>query len=227
MADNGMSNGAIRTIEVWMKDRVEFHRRYLSEPTHGGVMVSVKEPVDSTEVVELAINFADTGQVHKLRGLVLWCRDAKDDLVHVGVGFFASESDKRERLLARYIAPAKGIGERREPRYATTLKVTYQTTTDFVVDYTRNISSGGIFVDGRSSPDIGSEILLKLYPPGHDNPIDLTGKVAWKRPGGGFGVRFNKTSNRIRNRLDQLVRTVAIGAPVDAGAPVFEEVTPA
>ena len=227
MKDKNTSKGAVRTIEVWMKDRVEFHRRYLNEPTYGGVMVSVKETVEASEVVELAINFADTGQVHSLRGLVLWCRNAKDDLLHVGVGFFASESDKRERLLARYIEPKKGIAERREPRYATTLKVTYQTTTDFVVDYTRNISSGGIFVDGRNAPDIGTEILFKLYPPGHENPIDLTGRVAWKRPSGGFGVRFTRTSNMIRSRLDQLVRTVAIGAPVDAGAPVFEEVTPA
>ena len=227
MTSDKKSKGAVRTIEVWMKDRVEFHRRYLSEPTHGGVMVSVKEPIDATEVVELAINFADTGQVHNLRGLVLWCRTAKGEVRHVGVGFFASESEKRERLLARYIAPEKGITERREPRYATTLKVTYQTPTDFVVDYTRNISSGGIFVDGRNAPDVGSEILFKLYPPGHDNPIDLTGRVAWKRPSGGFGVRFTKTSSTIRSRLDQLVRTVAIGAPVDAGAPVFEEVTPA
>jgi uncharacterized protein (TIGR02266 family) len=210
-----------------MKDRVEFQRRYLSEPTHGGVMVSVKETIEASEVVELSINFTDTGQVHKLRGLVLWCRTAKGDLLHVGVGFFSSESDKRERLLARNTKTKKSIAERREPRYATTLKVTYQTTTDFVVDYTRNISTGGIFVDGRNAPDIGSEILFKLYPPGHENPIDLTGRVAWKRPSGGFGVRFTKTSNTIRSRLDQLVRTVAIGAPVDAGAPVFEEVTPA
>jgi uncharacterized protein (TIGR02266 family) len=225
--DTSTSNGAVRTIEVWMQDRGEFHRRYLSEPTHGGVMVSVRETVEASEVVELSINFTDTGQVHKLRGLVLWCRAANENLLHVGVGFFATESDKRERLLARKPRVQKSIAERREPRYATTLKVTYQTPTDFVVDYTRNISTGGIFVDGRSAPDVGSEILFKLYPPGHENPIDLTGRVAWKRPSGGFGVRFTKTSTTIRSRLDQLVRTVAIGAPVDAGAPVFEEVTPA
>lgn len=227
MADNESTSGSVRVIEVWMKDRVEFHRRYLNEPTHGGVMVSVNEPIEASDVVELVLNFSDTGQVHRLRGLVLWCRTTKGELRHAGVGFFASESDKRERLLARYIVPEKGIPERREPRYATTLKVTYQTPTDFVVDYTRNISSGGIFVDGRKAPDIGSEILFKLYPPGQENPIDLKGRVAWKRPSGGFGVRFKKTSAMIRSRLDQLVRTVAIGAPVDAGAPVFEEVTPA
>jgi uncharacterized protein (TIGR02266 family) len=189
--------------------------------------VSVKEPIEAGEVVELAVNFADTGQLHRLRGLVLWQRSANGEIRHIGVGFFASESDKRERLLARYIMPEKGIPERREPRYATTLKVTYQTPTDFVVDYTRNISSGGIFVDGRSGLDIGSEILFRLYPPGQENPIDLTGRVAWKRPSGGFGVRFTNTSTTIRSRLDRLVRSVAIGAPVDTGAPVFEEVTPA
>lgn len=227
MAEKESTGGSVRVVEVWMKDRVEFHRRYLNEPTHGGVLVSVNEPIEASDVVELVLNFSDTGQSYRLRGLVLWCRTTQGELRHAGVGFFASEADKRERLLARYIVPEKGIPERREPRYATTLKVTYQTPTDFVVDYTRNISSGGIFVDGRKAPDIGSEILFKLYPPGHENPIDLKGRVAWKRPSGGFGVRFKRTSATIRSRLDQLVRTVAIGAPVDAGAPVFEEVTPA
>ena len=227
MAENGSTGRSVRVVEVWMKDRVEFHRRYLNEPTYGGVMVSVKEPIEASEVVELVMNFSDTGQVHRLRGLVLWSRTAKGELRHIGVGFFASEADKRERLLARYIVPEKGVPVRRKPRYVTTLKVTYQTPTDFVVDYTRNISSGGIFVDGREAPDVGSEILFKLYPPGHENPIDLTGRVTWKRPRGGFGVRFKKTSKTVRSRLDQLVRTVAIGAPVDTGAPVFEEVTPA
>jgi uncharacterized protein (TIGR02266 family) len=227
MAETDRPGSSVRTIEVWMKDRVEFHRRYLNEPTHGGVVVSVREPIEASEVVELVINFADTSQVHRLRGLVLWCRSTKSELRHVGVGFFASETDKRERLLARYLVPEKGIQERREPRYATTLKVTYQTPTDFVVDYTRNISTGGIFVDGRNAPDVGSEILFKLYPPGQENPIDLTGRVAWKRPGGGFGVRFSKANSVVRSRLDQLVRTVAVGAPVETTAPVFEEVTPA
>lgn len=227
MKESTTGSGSVRSVEVWMQDRTEFRRRYLNEPTHGGVVVSVKDSVEASEVVELTLNFHDTGQVHRLRGLVLWCRTAKGEFRHVGVGFFASETEKRERLLARNPLPQKGIPERRDTRYATTLKVTYQTTTDFVVDYTRNISSGGIFVDGRSAPDIGAEILFKLYPPGHDDPIDLTGRVAWKRPSGGFGVRFTRTSSKIRSRLDQLVRSVAIGAPVDAGAPIFEEVTPA
>jgi uncharacterized protein (TIGR02266 family) len=222
-----VKSSSVRVLEVWMKDRVEFHRRYLNEPTHGGVMVSVREPIEVSEVVELVVSFTDTGQVHRLRGLVLWCRNGEGEVRHLGVGFFASEAEKRERLLSRYMAPGKGVPERREPRYTTTLKVTYQTPTDFVVDYTRNLSTGGIFVDGRNAPDVGSEILLKLYPPGHEDPIDLTGRVAWKRPSGGFGVRFTNTSSSIRGRLDRLVRTVAIGAPVDAGAPVFEEVTPA
>lgn len=227
MADKDSSSGSARVIEVWMEDRLEFHRRYLNEPAHGGVMVSVREPIEASEVVELVMNFTDTDQVHRLRGLVLWCRSRDGELRHVGVGFFASEADKRERLLARYIVPEEGTQERQEPRYATTLKVTYQTTTDFVVDYTRNISTGGIFVDGRNAPDVGSKILFKLYPPGQEDPIDLAGQVAWKRPSGGFGVRFTKSSASVRSRLDQLVRTLAVGAPVETGAPVFEEVTPA
>jgi uncharacterized protein (TIGR02266 family) len=223
MVESESIGGSVRKIEVWMKDRTEFHRRYLSESTYGGVVVSVEEPIEAGGVVELVINFSGTGQVHRLRGLVLWCRAAAGELHHVGVGFFASEADKRERLLTRFSMPKQETLERRELRYVTILKVTYQTLTDFVVDYTRNISSGGIFVDGRRAPEMGSEVLFKLYPPGEEDPIDLTGRVAWRRPGGGFGVRFTKTSTAIRSRMDRLVRTVAISTLVDAGAPVIEE----
>jgi uncharacterized protein (TIGR02266 family) len=223
MVESESIGGSVRKIEVWMKDRAEFHRRYLSESTHGGVMVSVEEPIEAGGVVELVINFSGIGQVHRLRGLVLWCRATAGELHHVGVGFFASEADKRERLLARFSMPKQETFERRELRYVTILKVTYQTLTDFVVDYTRNISTGGIFVDGRRTPEMGSEVLFKLYPPGEENPIDLTGRVAWRRPGGGFGVRFTKTSTAVRSRMDRLVRTVAISTLVDTGAPVIEE----
>ncbi len=227
MVASAANDGPVRIVEVRMEDRSDFLRRYLNQPTHGGVVIPVEQPIEAGELVEVVMSFADTGQVHRLRGLVLWCRNGEGGPSQAGVGFFASEAEKRERLLSRHNAPAKGISERRDPRYATTLKVTYQTATDFVVDYTRNISTGGIFVEARSAPDIGSEILFKLYPPGHEDPIDLTGRVAWKRPSGGFGVRFTRTSSSIRRRLDKLVRTVSVGAPVDAGAPVFEEVTPA
>ena len=143
-----------------------------------------------------------------------------------GIGFFASEVERRERLLGTP-PPLEGRPrERLDARYDSALKVTYQTAQDFVVDYTRNISTGGIFVDGKRVPPVGSKILFQLFPPGQDEPIELSGEVAWQRPGGGFGVRFTNLTTEVRERLNKLVRTIAIGAPVSVGAPVFEEVTP-
>jgi uncharacterized protein (TIGR02266 family) len=162
-----------------------------------------------------------------IRGAVLWCRHQDDGSYLAGIGFFAQEAERREHLLGAPPAPSVQSRERRETRYDSTLKVTYQTATDFVVDYTRNISTGGLFVDSKLAPSIGTRILFRLYPPGRETPIDLPGEVAWLRPGGGFGVRFAATSRPARDQLQKLVRLVAIGAPATSyGAPLFEEVTP-
>ncbi|MBW1807969.1 MAG: PilZ domain-containing protein [Deltaproteobacteria bacterium] len=215
----------VRKLKVEFNDRSDLIKMFLSETPHGGLMVTVPEPVQLGEVVQLRVLCKDEILDESIRGVILWSRKAKPQGSIIGIGFFASEVDKRERLLSK---PQKHSvsKERKNTRYQTTLKVTYQTATDFVIDYTRNISSGGFFVKSTQMPDVGAEILFRLYPPGHDTPIDLAGKVTWQRPSGGFGVRFTRSSDASRNQLAQLVRTVAIGAPAVLSAPIFDEVTP-
>jgi type IV pilus assembly protein PilZ len=216
---------AVRKLKVEFKDRSDLTKSFLSETPHGGLMITVPGPVQIGEVVQLRVLCQDENLDESIRGVILWSRKANPQGSIIGVGFFASEVDKRERLLSK---PKKlpVSKERKNTRYQTTLKVTYQTATDFVIDYTRNISTGGFFVKSKQMPEIGAEILFRLYPPGHETPIDLAGTVAWQRPDGGFGVRFSESSESSRSQLAQLVRTVAIGAPAALSAPIFEEVTP-
>jgi len=216
------------SIDVSFSSRSEMLEHYLSSAPHGGLMVSVSRPLEAGAGVQLQVSLVREEIRGPVRGAVLWCRRQDDGSHLAGIGFFAREVERREHLLGTPPPPPEDPRERREKRYDSTLKVTYRTDTDFVIDYTRNISTGGLFVASRRAPAIGSRILFKLYPPGQEFPIDLPGEVAWLRPGGGFGVRFAPASRAARDRLQQLVRSVAIGAPAaSCGAPVFEEVTPA
>lgn len=220
---------AVEPMHAWLKrlswsvpQRRDLVRAYLTEAPHGGLMMPVREELEVGSPVELCIRIAETDEQHTLRGAVLWCRCEGAGWV-AGIGFLSSEVDKREAMLSGSAAP-QNSSERRAPRFATTLRVTYRSATDFVVDYARNISAGGAFIESRNPPAMGRHILFKVYPPGHDTPIDLPGKVAWVQPGKGFGVCFSKDDPVSMKELDRLVRRIAIGTPTPVSAPVFEEI---
>jgi uncharacterized protein (TIGR02266 family) len=205
---------AVRKLEVDLSDRREFTRRYLSEIPTGGLLVDVDDPIDEEDLVELQIRVGDTGFCESIRGVVLWYRRDAGQTGKAGIGFLPGETEKRERLWASQSQTGPGYANitRLEPRNETTLRVAYQTATDLVIDYASNISTEGLYVRSEQPPTLGANILFKLYPPGEPDPIPLPGKVAWRRPGQGFGVRFSATDTRATKRLHNLVHS-----------PIFEE----
>jgi type IV pilus assembly protein PilZ len=79
-----------------------------------------------------------------------------------------------------------------------------------------NISAMGIFVKTTDPLPIGTNLMLKFAPPGYE-PFKLEGQVAWinpLRPNGdnpnpGMGVRFINLRLDDRERLVEVVRTIA------------------
>lgn len=214
----------MRQIDVLLRDRRDLSYRYLTDPPHGGIVIDAGDEVVEGDLVMLRITFAGDRADYRLRGAVLWCRDGKPR--RVGVGFLSTEAEQRESLLSGHAINETGklFAERRSDRYEIALKVTYETSSDFVIDYTRNISTGGLFVTSQKQPPVGTSILFKLFPPGQSEPIEIAGKVAWHRHGKGFGVRFCSGSHEMSEKLGQLVRRIAIDAPVSVRSPVFEEI---
>jgi uncharacterized protein (TIGR02266 family) len=211
-------------VRAEFESRKELLRLYLSEPPHGGLMVHVRDPLTAGELVELRIQIREVRESHSLRGAVLWCR-ADEGGNAAGIGFLSSEVDRREALLRTPASVKANEVERQERRIPTTLKVTYKTTGDFIIDYTHNISSGGIFVGNPDPPSVGAKILFHLYPPGEKDPIYLFGKVAWQKKGRGFGVRFSADNHTSHIRLDALVRSLAVNVPEMLSSPAFEDIT--
>ena len=79
-----------------------------------------------------------------------------------------------------------------------------------------NISAMGIFVKTMDPLAIGSGLVLSFAPPGYE-PFKLEGQVAWinrVRPDGdnpnpGMGVRFMNLLPDDRERLVEVIRTIA------------------
>ena len=79
-----------------------------------------------------------------------------------------------------------------------------------------NISAMGIFVRTIEPKAVGAKLLLSFEPPGYE-PFKLEGEVAWinpLRPDGdnpnpGMGVRFVNLGAADRERLVEVIRTIA------------------
>jgi type IV pilus assembly protein PilZ len=79
-----------------------------------------------------------------------------------------------------------------------------------------NISEMGIFVKTTEPRAVGTPMVLTFAPPGHE-PFKLAGSVAWinkvrdngDNPNPGMGIRFADLSADDRERLVEIIRTIA------------------
>ena len=87
------------------------------------------------------------------------------------------------------------------------LKVVYRSTTNFLNDYTANISIGGCFLSTQQPFEIGETIELALILPTGQS-INATGIVRWISNDGefpGVGVQFTLLSDKDRRMIEHLV----------------------
>jgi uncharacterized protein (TIGR02266 family) len=87
------------------------------------------------------------------------------------------------------------------------LRVTYDDRR-LGVDATENLSRDGLFVQTDHPFEVGSSVALSVSFPGLLNPIELLGRIAWRRPAtagapAGVGVQVEREEDR--RRLEALV----------------------
>jgi type IV pilus assembly protein PilZ len=115
--------------------------------------------------------------------------------------------------------PASTIpaSERRSfDRFDVTWAVDCVASDTFLYASISNISQMGIFVLTTEPLAVGTRLVLTFAPPGHE-PFKLDGVVAWVnkvRPGGdnpnpGMGVEFTSLAREDRERLVEVIRTIA------------------
>lgn len=86
-------------MDIELDDRQELTSRYLSEAPFGGLLVDCDQDcLEEEALVELNIHLLNTREIHRLRGVVLWCRRAAATPC-VGIGFLPIDTMRREQLL--------------------------------------------------------------------------------------------------------------------------------
>ena len=101
------------------------------------------------------------------------------------------------------------IDKRQHERRSIELKVVYRSITNFLDDYTANISIGGCFLSTQQPFSMGQTVELALILPTGQS-INATSVVRWVSNDGDFpgvGVQFTLLSERDRRMIEQLVST--------------------
>jgi type IV pilus assembly protein PilZ len=101
-------------------------------------------------------------------------------------------------------------------RFEVTWAVDCVASDTFLYAAISNISQMGIFVRTTDPLVIGTRLILSFAPPGHE-PFKLEGAVAWvnklrengDNPNPGMGVKFTALKPEDRERLVEVIRTIA------------------
>ncbi len=88
---------------------------------------------------------------------------------------------------------------------------------NFLYEYSKNISAGGIFIETRTPLPVGTTVEMRFQPPGASGVIDVVGKVVWvnpyregeENPNPGMGIQFTGLDDEQRDLIAQVVRTIA------------------
>ena len=107
-----------------------------------------------------------------------------------------------------------GEEQRRARRYAAELEVRYERASDFVREYTENVSHGGIFVRTEQPLRTGDLVKMHIMLPGEEQPLVIEGSVTHSRPQpnglpAGMGVEFIAYNPNDADRLQAFIARIA------------------
>jgi uncharacterized protein (TIGR02266 family) len=104
---------------------------------------------------------------------------------------------------------------RRSERTGLEIPVDYSTVDAFFTEFSSNINEGGLFVETEAPADPGTVVQLSFRLPETRDPLKVEGRVAWVSDGTrgqprGMGIEFQALSAELRERINQVVRSLRV-----------------
>jgi uncharacterized protein (TIGR02266 family) len=103
--------------------------------------------------------------------------------------------------------------ERADGRFNASLQVSYKSYNEFITEYTKNVSSGGIFINTRRHHEISEVVDLSLVVPGLDNPLNIKGEVIHIKihnvadEDAGIGIKLIDIDSESRKALIEFIKS--------------------
>ncbi len=105
-----------------------------------------------------------------------------------------------------------GIEKRASKRLPIRVMVEYDSTEDFLIDYTANVSIGGMFIQTNDPLELGTRFRLRFRIPDRRRVIETYGIVRWVVPPGdagpmvaGMGVQFDGLGPTDKKAVEDLL----------------------
>jgi type IV pilus assembly protein PilZ len=107
------------------------------------------------------------------------------------------------------------VDRRLSERAPVTVRVDYSTVDEMFSEFSRNINEGGLFIESENPLPLDQQVQLQFRLPGTDDPIKVSGRVAWVREDGidgppGMGVEFENLDASARLRIDEIVQALRV-----------------
>ena len=216
-------------INAHLRSVGEFLDRYLSDLPRGGLFIPTRKLATIGEAVVVSLRLGPRGGSVLMRGTVAWRRPGKHRTktqAGMGIEFLESEIKTRDYLLAVARGEAMVMSARRHQRLPLDFPVLWQVpgARQENVGVLRDIGRGGAFVMTEQSLDGGTDVVLKMAPPGAEVAMPVSARIAWVKPDKssepGFGVAWKARDAGGTRRIKELVRRMErlSGAP-DATPP--------
>lgn len=201
----------MKILKLRCRDSEEFDKVFQADDRGGAVFCATTEELapDSDVVIELICKALPNRVM--VRGKVDTWRPALPRLrVRAGatVRFDPGEKNKVDFVVETLQGRRPPAPRRRHLRLPVALPVIVRQggQAEGVHADLREISVVGGLIGGLPPPPVGSELVMRLTPPGSEAPMDITAKVLYHAGTDGTGLRFLFREGGGARRLRELVR---------------------
>ena len=202
-------------LKAHLRSVAEFLERYLPDMPTGGLFIPTRKSMAIGEPVVVSLRLGPRGSTVLMRGTVAWRRPGKHRTktqAGIGIEFLESESKTRDYLLSVARGDQGVMSARRHQRLPLDLPVLWQVpgARQENTGVLRDIGRGGAFVMTEQPLDGGTDVVLKMAPPGAEVAMPVSARIAWIAPGKssepGFGVAWIARDAGGGRRIKELVR---------------------
>ncbi|MFH1810160.1 MAG: TIGR02266 family protein [Pseudomonadota bacterium] len=201
----------IPTLLVPLRNRHQLFEVYYHRDGADGVFVQGEVAFDVGEMLYIEINFLEEQKAFRLKGSVRWRRVRSGrSSMPPGIGVEFDDGERQARDLVLDFARGREVDftVRASHRLPVALSISYASDSRFLSDMADDLSVGGVFIATDNVLDVGTELELKLKPPGYLMGLRLRGTVAWASKSGarrGMGVKFQFGNQRQRRKIEDIV----------------------
>jgi type IV pilus assembly protein PilZ len=208
----------------------EFVSEYTRNISKGGIFIRSDRQLPLGTQIAFRLDVPGLPEPLTIMGRVAWARGPEESASEgeePGMGIeFLFDSEEQRAGVVRAVdelvgAPDSARSEQHDSRRAhrrvpIELKVEYKDLDQFLIEYTRNISRGGVFIRSDAQLARGTKLVFHLHVPGLSAPLAIKGRVAWVRPAGyltdgenpGMGIEFIYDTEDERAHVEETVETL-------------------